>query len=815
MDPSPEPDAALRGNPPLSLRPPSRWYQRIETRIVALFLILLLTVQALSFVLIQRSVDTNALTAISMELQVGERVFDTVLAQRAESLAEATRLLASDYGLRAAVSSDDRETIASALQNHASRIGAQVAFLTDARFALRAATRADAARFSELLGPGRPSGRSDTANAVVLLDGRPFLLVKAPVKAPLIIGWVAMAFPVDRDLLEAAHEVLSLDAVLVRHTGASPWEVLEATGALAERRTELAAAVQREPMGTGHSIDWLVGDSQYSGRLVPLAHSGDRELGVVLVRSVTDALAPYRRLKITLLLLTIAGVALFAIGSVLTARRIANPIQTLSAAASALAMGDYATPIRARGRDEIGGLANALEDMRLAIRAREENIARLAYWDPLTDLPNRIQFADKVAACIGAAGTAVRPCAVLMLDLDRFKQVNDVLGQPFGDRVLQGVAQRLAGECLETGDVLARLGGDEFAVLVHGADDAGADARARRILRAFERAFTVDEQTVDLGAGLGIALCPADGNTVNDLLTHAEIAMYAAKRSKAGAVRYVGALDTSSEASLSLMTQLRRAIADDELRLYVQPKARLRDGAIIGAEALVRWMHPERGILPPSEFIPFAEQTGFIRNITNWMLERGIAWLAGANARNAGWRLSINLSTRDLLDQELPVRLAARLERHRVRPERLCLEITESAIMDDPHRSQNTLQRLHQLGVKLSIDDFGTGYSSLAYLKQLRVDELKIDRSFVGSMESDAGAAMIVRSTIELGHNLGLQVVAEGVETERSWRLLGQWGCDEAQGYLISRPVPAETVIPSEQAFRPQHESQPPVAVSQ
>jgi len=197
------------------------------------------------------------------------------------------------------------------------------------------------------------------------------------------------------------------------------------------------------------------------------------------------------------------------------------------------------------------------------------------------------------------------------------------------------------------------------------------------------------------------------------------------------------------------------------------------------------------------------------------MLERGIAWLAGANARNAGWRLSINLSTRDLLDQELPVRLAARLERHRVRPERLCLEITESAIMDDPHRSQNTLQRLHQLGVKLSIDDFGTGYSSLAYLKQLRVDELKIDRSFVGSMESDAGAAMIVRSTIELGHNLGLQVVAEGVETERSWRLLGQWGCDEAQGYLISRPVPAETVIPSEQAFRPQHESQPPVAVSQ
>jgi diguanylate cyclase (GGDEF)-like protein len=378
-----------------------------------------------------------------------------------------------------------------------------------------------------------------------------------------------------------------------------------------------------------------------------------------------------------------------------------------------------------------------------------------------------------------------------MLDLDRFKQVNDVLGQAFGDRVLKRVAQRLAGECLDEGDVLARLGGDEFAVLVPGADDAAAGAKARRILRAFDLAFTVDAQPVDLGAGLGIALFPDDGRDVNALLTHAEMAMYVAKRRKVGAVRYDDTLDTSSEASLSLMTELRRAVAANELRLYLQPKARLADGAIVGAEALVRWAHPVRGILPPSEFIPFAEQTGFIREITGWMLEQGIAWLARPVVRDLQWRLSINLSTRDLIDQDLAARLQSQLQRHRVDALRLCLEITESAIMDDPQRSQITLAQLHALGVKLSIDDFGTGYSSLAYLQRLKVDELKIDRSFVASMERDPGDAMIVRSTIELGHNLGLSVVAEGVETDHAWHMLRQLGCDEAQGYLIGRPAPA------------------------
>jgi diguanylate cyclase (GGDEF)-like protein len=538
-----------------------------------------------------------------------------------------------------------------------------------------------------------------------------------------------------------------------------------------------------------------------------LTGDDDHEVGVLLLRSVTEALAPYRRMQLTLLALALAGVAVFAAGSVLTARQIAVPIQDLSSAASSLAQGDYATPVPVRGGDEVGQLAHAFEEMRLAIRAREENITRLAYWDPLTGLPNRARFHEVVRAAMEG-----ERCAILLLDLDRFKQVNDVLGPSFGDRVLVRVAERLSAECLEGADVLARLGGDEFAVLVPGAGAPEAEAKAIRILASFDLAFSVDGHAVDLGAGIGYSLCPEHGRSGEELLPRAEIAMYAAKQRRNGPVRYSDALDTSSEASLTLMTQLRKALQENELRLYLQPKARLRDGQILGAEALVRWMHPQRGLIAPVEFIPFAEQTGFIREITRWMLERGVQWLAGP-ARGEGYCLSVNLSTRDLLDTELAQRVSGLLARHGVDAGRLCLEITESAIMDDPRRAQSTLGQLHALGVRLSIDDFGTGYSSLAYLRELEVDELKIDRSFVSKLEESAGDAKIVRSTIDLGHNLGLSVVAEGIENARVWRLLRDWGCDEAQGYAIGRPGPAEDFVDLAPFYRPEGLSQSADAV--
>src|SRR3989344_2540929 len=311
----------------------------------------------------------------------------------------------------------------------------------------------------------------------------------------------------------------------------------------------------------------------------------------------------------------------------------------------------------------------------------------------------------------------------------------------------------------------ARLAGNEFAVLRRGADAATAHATALRITQSFEEPLAFEDQTVDLSAGIGIACWPGDADDADTLLSRSEIAMYAAKRRLSGAQQYDASFDSASAQTLSLLTELRHAVEHHELRLYLQPKVPLRGPRGGGAEALVRWQHPQRGLVPPMQFIPFAEQTGFVRQLTLWMFEEVGRLLADPRTQGLALRVSVNLSTRDLLDPELSTRLADILVRHGVPASAFCLEITESAIMDDPQRAEAMLNRLSEQGFKLSIDDFGTGYSSLAYPKRLPVHELKIDKSFVMGMETGEDDAMIVRSTIDLAHNLGLTVVAEGVET--------------------------------------------------
>jgi EAL domain-containing protein (putative c-di-GMP-specific phosphodiesterase class I) len=354
------------------------------------------------------------------------------------------------------------------------------------------------------------------------------------------------------------------------------------------------------------------------------------------------------------------------------------------------------------------------------------------------------------------------------------------------------VAERLTTEVIGERDVLARLGGDEFAILLQGTNAQQAYPVSQRILRAFEQPITLDDHTVDLSAGIGIASAPDHGLEADTLLSRAEVAMYAAKQQQAGTVTYHPGLDSTSEESLTLLSELRYAVDNHQLRLYLQPKISLHTGQCIGAEALMRWEHPTRGIVPPMRFIPFAEQTGFVRVLTAWIIERAAVVSKQLSDAGMPMKIAINLSTRDLMDQDLPTKLDKLLSQHAVNPSMLVMEITESAIMDDPQRALVTLNRLHAMGLKLSIDDFGTGYSSLAYLKRLPVDELKIDKSFVMNMESDLQDAKIVRSTVDLAHNLGLTVVAEGVENAKSWKLLAGLSCDEAQGFLISRPMPCE-----------------------
>jgi len=762
----------------MPLRRPAQW--RLSTRMAVLSLLLLLVVQGLSFVAIRAGIERNARSQLSEELKVGEKIWAKLVDQRATKLTQGAALLAADFGFRDAVSSDDRDTIVSALDNHGGRIDASLTALLDPHYNLRAASHGKATQLVDALKAITPR-LADQRSVVALVGDRPYQFVIVPLRAPVVVGWVVMGFEIGAGLVKDLHGVSGLHAALVARSDRAEPHVLHSS---------LPAEIVTDPLLHVRDEVVLAGDP-YLVRGIELAAAEHAQVKLLITGSIAAAVRPYQTLQIALAGLTLVGLALFGLGAAWTARRVTQPLHALVLASERFGQGDYEAPVAHTERaDEIGDLAKAFERMRIDIGEHEREIRQLAYWDALTGLPNRIQFREAVQAAIARGGQAHGSVAVIMLDLDRFKHVNDVLGYASGDRLLQGVAQRLRA-AMRPHDVIARLGGDEFALLLAPADAALAHAMSERIVHAFEQPLMLTDQTVDLSAGLGIALWPEHAKGADALLSRAEVAMYAAKRRTAGAQMYDPALDSASTQTLSLLSELRRAVDADELRLYLQPKVAAASKSLCGAEALVRWQHPQRGLVPPMEFIPFAEQTGFIRQLTLWMFGEA-ARLQSRLAALGLCHVSVNLSTRDLLDIDLLAKLDALLSKHHAKAEGFCLEITESAIMDDPQRAETMLNRLAQHGFKLSIDDFGTGYSSLAYLKRLPVDELKIDKSFVMAMEHSDDDLKIVRSTIDLAHNLGLSVVAEGVENEAILDRLRELGCDEAQGYHLSKPLPIE-----------------------
>jgi diguanylate cyclase (GGDEF)-like protein/PAS domain S-box-containing protein len=415
-----------------------------------------------------------------------------------------------------------------------------------------------------------------------------------------------------------------------------------------------------------------------------------------------------------------------------------------------------------------------------------------ALHDALTGLPNRTLFRDRIQQAILTAEREGGGVAVLMMDLDRFKEINDTLGHHSGDALLKELAARLH-DTLRANDTIARLGGDEFGVLLATEPQRAAVVQViERLREAIERPVVVDGLPLGVEASIGVALYPDDADDVDSLVQHADVAMYTAKEENASYAFYDAESVDYDPARLTLVGELRRALDQRELVLYYQPKAALSDGTVNSVEALVRWIHPKRGLVPPDEFIPLAQQTGLIKPLTLYVLDEALAQCRAWEEVDLTLSVAVNLSTRNLLDVDFPDDVTKLLEKWEVRPDLLELEITESTMLADPVRTKLVLDRLAGLGVRLSIDDFGTGYSSLAYLKRLPVNELKIDRSFVMNMSQDDDDAVIVRSTIDLGRNLGLEVVAEGVEDEETWRALGSLGCHVAQGYYLSRPVPAE-----------------------
>lgn len=759
-------------------------------RIVVAFVLVLLLAQAATLAIVDVAVDRNVHRQLGERIAVGKRVWRQVQNDRLARLRQAVSTLASDYAFREALATGDASTALSALVNHGERIQAESAFLlaVDGTLLTSTAERDDPAQgaaLQPLLASARQLGG---ATGVLLLTGRPHNVALVPVLAPRLIGWVAMGRPLDAATAREYRTLTGLDAAFVTATG-ERWQLHASSLAAPAERALETIAVRR----SAQKPATLASSHYYLDSLPADATAGDPGVMIVLLADIDAALLPYQRLKRQILLLATLAAGLALLVSVAVGRSVTRPVSKLAHAARRIGQGDYAEPLHVAGGDELSELASAFNRMQDNISEREAHIRHQASHDSLTGLPNRSHALRTLQDALGRARAAGGACAVLMLDLDHFKEINDTLGHAFGDTVLTVVTERLRGTVRE-GDLLARLGGDEFIVVLEGAGEEAAIERAWDLVQALDRPLRVagGQAQVSVNVSIGVAVYPEHADLPDVLLRRADIAMYEAKQAHARVAVYKPGHDEIHLRQIRLISDLRLARERGELQVMYQPKIDLATRQVAHVEALLRWHHGELGAVSPEEFIPLAERSGLIHEITHFVLDEGLRQLSDWRGAGITVGLAVNLSALDLVDASLPATVANLLRRYDVPPRELILEITESTVMQDVQAALKTMRALRANGVKLSIDDFGTGHSSLAQLRSLPVDEIKIDRSFVMELDNSPDDTVIVRSAIEIGHNMGLTVIAEGVEQPGSLAILRALKCDMVQGYLFSRPVAPE-----------------------
>ncbi len=774
--------------------------RHLQTRIIIAFSALLIIVQVISLVFVNSFISKSANKDIEHNLLAGEKIFNSIRADNTKWLTQSAGILTSDFAFIKAVATGDRNTIVSVLQNHGGRINADIAMLVGTDNILVADTlkqshAGQAFAFPQLIKLAEQNGQT---TSVVMFDGKLYQLVVVPVMAPLPVAWLALGFVIDDKFAANLKSLTGLEvSFMTPNAVGGKLQLIAST-----LPNDSAATLPKDIATVAGDVEAYVkvtslANEDYLTRISRLKLSADVEAVTVLQQSLDIVLAPLRRLQMILILLGVLALGATLAASFRIARNITRPLRDLGSVAQDIELGHYQQDKVVARDDEVGQLASALHNMAQGIAVREERISELAYRDSLTGLANRTAFSQTLDQTILVAqqnSGNMHAFSILLMDIDRFKDVNDILGHPIGDMLLKEIVQRLQHEVGTEFNLIARLGGDEFGMLLVGHEPDRAIGLAAQIRNALDRPILLEGHQVIASGSIGIVHYPLHGNQQNALLRHAELAMYTSKRSNSGYVVYDPALEAHTQQNLSLLAELRHALEHDELKLYYQPKVKLNNNSISEVEALVRWVHPKRGVIPPDQFIPFAESTGFIGMITEWVINEALRQARVWQEKNLAMTISINISARDLLNPKLPSIFAEQMTRYQAETDWLTLEITESAIMTDPKSAMDVLNQLRAKGLRMSIDDFGTGYSSLAYLKKLPVNELKIDKSFITDMENNPDDAVIVRSTIDLGHNMGLTVIAEGVENQATWDALAQMGCDAIQGYFVSRPLAAETL---------------------
>jgi diguanylate cyclase (GGDEF)-like protein len=757
-----------------------------QARIAGVLILLLLIVVVAVYLAVKAATQDAVRTQAQAQLEVGTRVFEGLLEMRGKRLRDAVQLLSTDFGFRDAVSSGDSATIRSVLLNHGARINASDMFLLGMDGNVLSSTVAQIPEgspfpYAQAL---RELKSKNQSMLIVPLQGKPHLLVESTVLAPLPIARVVMGFAMDSEL---AQELRSLSGLEVSFLSV----VQQQPGQMISTQPEPLFDSLRGVMMSPASSKMRMTEHQNQSFLSKTLHLGsisdtDGEVVALLQSPLDLAMRAFAPLDEKIFWITIVALICSVIGTLLLARSVSLPVRALALAAERIGEGDYRTPVVMERSDELGRLASAINAMQSGIAEREQQLAHNALHDGLTGLPNRALVMER----LGSAIAAERPVALLYLGIDNFHAINDSLGTEGVESLLQMIGEQLQLP-LRPGDTAARLTGNEFLLLVQNAEADGAVAVADRLQRMLLRPQRIGDHDIALDACIGIATYPANGDSPSELLKRAAIARQDAVQMPGRLQVYEDGRDLAHQRQISLIRDLRHAARNGELMLHYQPKLDIRDGRVRQAEALLRWQHPQFGNVSPAEFIVLAERTGSIQILTNWVIEEAMRQLSEWGRRGLKVQLSVNISADDLLSGDLADRVTDLLKLYRIGAEQLIFEITESAVMREPEHALKVLNRLRDCGISLSVDDFGTGYSSLAHLKRLPVQELKIDQSFVRNLDETSEDAVIVRSTIEMSHNLGLKVVAEGVEYEHSLRLLERWHCDTAQGYLISRPLTA------------------------
>ncbi|RJX73086.1 bifunctional diguanylate cyclase/phosphodiesterase [Pseudomonas sp. LS-2] len=758
-----------------------------QARIAGVLIMLLLIVVVAVFLAVKAATQDAVRKQAQAQLEVGTRVFEGLLEMRGKRLRDAVQLLSSDFGFRDAVASADSATIRSVLLNHGARINANDMFLLGMDGKVLSSTvdqipEGSPFPYTQAL---RDLKAHNQSMLIVPLQGKPHLLVESTVLAPLPIARVVMGFSMDDDLAQELRSLSGLQVSFLSVVHQLPGQIISTQPQPlydSVRGVMLSRASDQMQM-TEH------GDQRFLSKRLSLGNTGDvaGDQVVALLQSPLDqAMQAFAPLDEKLFWITLVALGGSLIGTLLLARSVSLPVRALALAAERIGQGDYSTPVALERSDELGLLAGAINSMQSGIAEREQQLAHNALHDGLTGLPNRALVMER----LGSAISAQRSVALLYLGIDNFRAINDSIGPEGVEQLLQVIGEQLQLP-LRPGDTVARLSGNEFLLLVHNVQTDSAVAVADRLQRLLLKPQRIADHDISLDACIGIAAYPVNGDSPSELLRRASIARQDAAQMPGRLQVYEDGRDLAHQRQISLIRDLRHAARNGELALHYQPKLDIRSGRVLQAEALLRWQHPQFGNVSPAEFIVLAERTGSIQILTSWVIEEAMRQLAEWARRGLHVQLSVNISADDLLSGDLSHRVSDLLQRYRVPAEQLIFEITESAVMREPEHALKVLDRLRECGISLSVDDFGTGYSSLAHLKRLPVQELKIDQSFVRNLDETSEDAVIVRSTIEMSHNLGLRVVAEGVEYEHSLRLLERWHCDTAQGYLISRPLTA------------------------